>query len=102
MPANPERCDYFLRFSSKVSGGLTQCTEPYIRSVHLIAEKYFGVRAHWWHELNDLDEDPRKWMGCYGWSEVNEADRKLEALGTGQEQGGQSGNDGDGQTQSMS
>ncbi|KAK3935954.1 hypothetical protein QBC46DRAFT_346097 [Diplogelasinospora grovesii] len=23
MPANPDLCDYFLRFSSKVSGGLT-------------------------------------------------------------------------------
>jgi hypothetical protein len=96
MPANPERCDYFLRFSSKVSGGLTMCAEPYIRSVHRIAKKWFGHRVHWWHELNELAEDPRKWMGCYSWSAVHEADTKLKALRARQEQAEQSGNNGDG------
>ena len=40
MPGNPDRCDYFLRFSSKVSGRLTTPAEPYIRSG-------YGVRMKW-------------------------------------------------------
>ena len=32
MPGNPDRYDYFLRFSSKVSGRLTTPAEPYIRT----------------------------------------------------------------------
>jgi hypothetical protein len=96
MPENPERCDYFLRFSSKVSGSLTQCAEPYIRSVSKIAKKHFGDRVHSWHELNDLADDPRKWMGCYDWSTIHEADEKLRALGTGQGDGGEPGSDADG------
>jgi hypothetical protein len=97
MPANPERCDYFLRFSSKVSGSLTACAAPYIRNVHLIAKKYFGDRVHWWHGLNELDEDSRKCWGYYDWLAVHEADKKLRALGTAEGPGSQSGNDGDGQ-----
>jgi hypothetical protein len=51
MPGNPDRCDYSLRFSSKVSGRLTTPVEPYIRSVYQIAKKYFGSRVHFWHEM---------------------------------------------------
>jgi hypothetical protein len=97
MLANPEQCGYFLRFSSRISGSLTQCAEPYIRSVRQIAEKHFGDRVHSWHELNEMADDPRKWMGCYDWATVNEAEEKLRALGTGQEEGGQSRSDGNGQ-----
>ncbi|KAK3310168.1 uncharacterized protein B0T15DRAFT_506866 [Chaetomium strumarium] len=85
MPASPERCNYFLRFSSKVSGRLTQCAEPYIRGVHRIARRHFG------------SEDPTKRSGYYNWSEVYEADEKLKALASGQEQVGQSANGGEGQ-----
>jgi hypothetical protein len=46
MPSNSDRCDYFLRFSSKVSGRLTTPAELYIRSVYQIAKKHFGSRVH--------------------------------------------------------
>jgi hypothetical protein len=46
MPASPDRCDYFLRFDSKISGHLTRCAEPYIRRVYRIAKDYFGTRVH--------------------------------------------------------
>ncbi|KAK3364352.1 hypothetical protein B0T25DRAFT_426466, partial [Lasiosphaeria hispida] len=52
MPAKPDCCDYFLRFSFKISGRLTACAEPYIRDVHLIAKNHFGDKVHFWHELN--------------------------------------------------
>jgi hypothetical protein len=84
MPGNPDRCDYFLRFSSKVSGRLTTPAEPYIRSVYKIAKKYFGSRVHFWHEMVETG-DERQW-GYYDWREVHDADRKLRELETGQEQ----------------
>ena len=83
MPSNPDRCDYFLRFSSKVSGRLTTPAEPYIRSVHKIAKKHFGSRVHFWHEMNETG-DERQW-GYYGWQEVHDASKKLRELETGQE-----------------
>jgi len=46
MPGNSDCCDYFLRFSSKVSGRLTTPAELYIRSVYQIAKKHFGSRVH--------------------------------------------------------
>lgn len=95
MPASPVRCDYFLRFSSKVSGGITACAEPYIKGVYRIAKKHLGDRVRWWHEMNQMAEDPRKWRGYYDWSEVHEADRKLRALEAEQEKGWESGNDQD-------
>ncbi|RYP25149.1 hypothetical protein DL765_000030 [Monosporascus sp. GIB2] len=82
MPANPDCCDYFLRFSSKVSGRLTACAEPYIKDVHQIAKKYFGDRVHFWHELNESG-DEKQW-GYYSWSEIYDAYEKLRALETGQ------------------
>ena len=84
IPCNPDRCDYFLRFSSKISGGLTTPAEPYIRGVYRIAKKYFGSRVHFWHEMVET-EDERQW-GCYDWQEVNDADRRLKELEMGQEQ----------------
>ncbi|RYP13752.1 hypothetical protein DL767_010597 [Monosporascus sp. MG133] len=85
MPANPDRCDYFLRFSSKVSGRLTTCAKPYIQSVHQIAKKYFGDRVHFWHELNDFGTE-EQWRGYYSWSEIHDAHEKHRALETGQGQ----------------
>ena len=84
MPGNPDRCDYFLRFSSKVSGRLTTPAEPYIRSVYKIANKYFGSRVHFWHEMAETGDERQR--GYYNWQEVHDADRKLRELETGQEQ----------------
>ncbi|KAK5997569.1 hypothetical protein PT974_02932 [Cladobotryum mycophilum] len=69
MPVDAGRCDYFLRFSSKVSGELTAPEEWYLRSVHNIARKHFGgERVCWWHEMRDTG-DERQW-GRYTWDEV--------------------------------
>lgn len=81
MPSNAERCDYFLRFSSKVSGRLTTPAEPYIHGVHQIAQKHFGSRVHFWHELCEAG-DERQW-GCYDWLAVHEADEELRELEAG-------------------
>lgn len=78
MPSNPARCDYFLRFSSKVSGRLTTPAAPYIRSVRKIAEKYFGSRVHFWHELNETGDKKRH--GYYNWQEIHDASAKLREL----------------------
>lgn len=79
LPNSPDHCDYFLRFSSKISGRLTAPAEPYIRDVRKIAKKHFGNRVHPWHGMNETD-DQRQW-GCYGWEEVNGAHRKLWEMG---------------------
>jgi len=83
MPSNPDRCDYFLRFSSKVSGRLTAPAQPYIRSVYKIAKKHFGSRVHFWHEMNETDDERQR--GCYDWKEVYDASQRLRVLETGQE-----------------
>ena len=83
MPSNPDRCDYFLRFSSKVSGNLTTCAEPYIRNVYKIAKKYFGSTVHFWHEMIETG-DEQEW-GYYDWGEVHDARDKLREVETGQE-----------------
>jgi hypothetical protein len=57
IPANPDRCDYFLRFSSKVSGHLTTPAKPYITSVYKITKKYFGSRVHFWHEMTETGDE---------------------------------------------
>ncbi|KAL3294521.1 SET domain-containing protein 5 [Colletotrichum asianum] len=79
MPYAAQRCNYFLRFSSKVSGQLAAPAEPYIRQVFGIAKKYFGDRVRFWH---DLDEDISK-DDCYGyyeWQEVIDAEEELRRL----------------------
>ena len=58
LPSKPDHCQYFLRFSSKVSGHLTTPAEPYIRSVYNIAQKHFGSRVHFWHELCEATPAP--------------------------------------------
>lgn len=86
MPSRPEWCNYFLRFSSKVSGHLTAPARPYIDNVYKIAKKHFGDRVYFWHELRDSD-DWRSW-GFYSWSEVREADRELKELGSEDDKSG--------------
>ena len=83
IPSNPDRCDCFLRFSSKISGHLTTLAEPHIRNMYKIAKKYFGSSVHFWHELNET-EDERQW-GSYDWQEVHHAEEKLREVETGQE-----------------
>ena len=75
VPENPDRCDLFLRFSSKVSGHLTRQAEPYIKAVCRMARRHCGDRVHSWHELNETD-DEQQW-GFYSWKEVHEANEKL-------------------------
>jgi hypothetical protein len=45
-PIIPYSCEYFLRFSSKVSGRLIVAAEPYIRGVYKIAKIWLGDRVH--------------------------------------------------------
>ncbi|KAL6876617.1 hypothetical protein J3F83DRAFT_726463 [Trichoderma novae-zelandiae] len=80
MPSNPEHCNYFLRFSSKISGGLTAPAEPYIRHIRQIATKHFGVRVHFWHEMCETGDE--KQYGFYSWTEVHDAAKELRALGS--------------------
>lgn len=82
MPKNPDRCDNFLRFSSKVSGNITFPAKRYIMEVRDIAEKHFGSRVHFWHELCETD-DQRQW-GYYSRQQLNDADTKLRELETKQ------------------
>jgi hypothetical protein len=83
MPSNPDRCDYFLRFSSKISGHLTASAEPYIRNVYKIAKKHFGNSVHFWHEMNETG-DKSQW-GYYNWQEVHDARKLLREVEAGQE-----------------
>ncbi|KAK4195983.1 SET domain-containing protein [Triangularia verruculosa] len=80
IPRSPDHCDCFLRFSSKVSGRLTAPAEPYLRSVYKITKRHFGSRVHWWHEMNETG-DARQ-FGCYGWQEIHDAKKTLEAFET--------------------
>lgn len=73
MPTSPEHCEYFLRFSSKISGSCG-AAEKYILEVNKIAGKWFGHRAKPWHECAD-DAEP-----VYDWKDVNDADKKLREL----------------------
>lgn len=73
IPANPQRCNYFLRFSSKVSGPLTYPARNYIVKVCAIARKYFADRVQVWDEGCDQ-------FGFYNWKEVTEAEGELLRL----------------------
>lgn len=64
----------FRRFSSKVSGGLTQEAEPVIRQVFRLAKERFGDRVSFWHELAEDEESPHGVRGMvYGWAEAYES-----------------------------
>lgn len=88
-PRIPFRCEYFMRFSSKVSSNSTAATEPYIRGVFKIAKNWFSDRVHFWHEMNETD-DHRQW-GYYDWNPIYEARRKMkeeeEKRGSGMQDG---------------
>jgi hypothetical protein len=85
IPKSPDHCDYFLRFSSKVSGCLTTPAQPYIKDVYEIAKNYFGSRVRFWHELNEFGDEQEQ-FGYYGWDEVYDADKKLKELRNGAQQ----------------
>ncbi|KEY70680.1 hypothetical protein S7711_11492 [Stachybotrys chartarum IBT 7711] len=78
LPSNPDRCDYFLRFSSKISGRLTSPAEPYIGGVHKIAKKYFGSRVHFWHEMDETGDERQ--YGYHDWQTVHDASKKLREV----------------------
>lgn len=61
-PMLPFEGHKFLRFSSKVSGGIAYATgvESYITTVTSIARVHFGPRVRFWDETFDQ-------LGYYGW-----------------------------------
>lgn len=73
-PRIPRRCEHFLRFSSKVSGG--SVAEPYIRGVCKIARQWLGDRVYFWDEMNELGAYIRH-SGCYNWNEIYAAQRRI-------------------------
>ncbi len=75
MPGNPNYYNYFLLFSSKVSGHLTMPAELYIRSVYQIMKKILQQQG-----LHKMVKTRDKWH--YNWKEVHDADRKLRELET--------------------
>ncbi|OMP84315.1 hypothetical protein BK809_0000322 [Diplodia seriata] len=78
-PAIPYNCEYFLRFSSKVSGKDGAQVERYIKEVCKMATKRFGDCVHFWHELKETGNDHDQ-FGYYSWKEVNESWRKMKEL----------------------
>jgi hypothetical protein len=68
FPSDPKHCQYFLRFSSKI----THCsvTEHCIREVCQIAKKHFVAwRVHFWHDFQDFPNDK------YAWGDIDEDHR---------------------------
>ncbi|KAM6485575.1 hypothetical protein HDV62DRAFT_355213 [Trichoderma sp. SZMC 28011] len=82
-----EYCNYFLRFSSKISGSLTMAAEPYIIDVLKIERKYFGRSVHFWHEMDEFGE-PEKQYGVHNLLEVHDAEKEPRELGSGKEESG--------------
>lgn len=74
MPSNLDRYNYFLCFSSKISGHLTTPAKSYIRNVYKIAKKHFGSKMHFWHEMDETG-DEQEW-GYNDWQEIHEAREK--------------------------
>ncbi|KAL2045097.1 hypothetical protein ABVK25_012238 [Lepraria finkii] len=83
MPIDSKYSKDCITFMVGESGTLTTPAEPYIRNVYKIAKKYFGSSAHFWHEMNETD-DEQQW-GYYDWQEVHDAREKLREVETGQE-----------------
>jgi hypothetical protein len=81
IPKSPEHCDYFLRFSSKVSGRLTTLAQSYVEDVYEIVKIYFGSRVRFWHELNEFGSERQRY-GYYDWNEIHAANKELRKLGT--------------------
>jgi hypothetical protein len=78
MPYNPHLCNYFLRFSSKVSSASTGPAEPFIDGVYEIAKRRFGSRVYWWHELNEYGTIAQQY-GVYDWGDIHRAQEELES-----------------------
>ena len=74
QPTIPHSCEYFLRFSSKVSGSPT--VRPYIEGVYKIAKKWWGDRVQFWHEMNETG-DHQQW-GRYDWNEIRAARTRMK------------------------
>lgn len=66
-PMLPLEGHKFLRFSSKITGGVTR----YINAVTRIAKASFGSRVQYWNECADQ-------YGHYDWKEVHESFRSYE------------------------
>lgn len=81
MPARPEHCHLFLRFSSKVSGSCCDAAS-YIDEVYEIAKKHFPDYVHYWNECHDFEMDTRKTFGYYSWAEVRRAEQDMSRLVT--------------------
>lgn len=74
-PTSPDHCEYFLRFTSKVSGSISRPSEKYNIEVCKIAKKWFREdRMKPWHELA---ED----YGSYDWQELSDATAKVSEFG---------------------
>jgi len=75
-PTIPNSCEYFLRFSSKVSGMGTVAAKPYIEGVYRIAKTWLGDRVHFWHEMNETGDHRQR--GYYNWNEVYAVRRRMK------------------------
>lgn len=80
MPADPEHCNYFMRFSSKVSGRLTSPAEKYIYQVYDIAKRFLGGNVCFWHEGKMTYAPEEEWDWHYDWGEVYKVEKELRDL----------------------
>jgi hypothetical protein len=74
-PIIPYRCEYFLRFSSKL---LSRDSETnYLREVYLIAKQYFPNNLEYWLEGGRSFTYHASESAPYSWKDVYEARKKL-------------------------
>ena len=78
IPANPERCDYFMRCYCKVMGEPDRAGEQYVWGVRNIAKKYFGPRVHSWTYKNKPPKETDKWLWAF--DDVDRAEWDLKDL----------------------
>ena len=67
-PIIPYRCEYFLRFSSRILS--RDSKTDYLREVYFIAKRYFPLNLKYWTDYSSIDPP-------YDWLEVYEARKKL-------------------------
>jgi hypothetical protein len=79
MPYNAHLCNYFLRFSSKVSSTSTELAEPFLEGVYKIAKRRFGSRVKWWHEMDEWGTKVQMY-GFYDWTEIHRVRKELEIV----------------------
>jgi hypothetical protein len=68
-PRLPFEGHKFLRFSSKILGGVYE----YIRTVTGVAKLYFGSRVQYWNEAGDQ-------RGFYNWQDVHDSVKSYEQV----------------------